>query len=73
MHGVIPAVIIAVQNCMCGVDGIDSCLFLHALMLQPSDYNVEEKIIHKFMVQMMYAPPEFKLEDFVTVVSLELH
>ena len=38
-------------------------------MLQPFQPNVTDMNKHKFMVQTMYAPPDFVIDDLEKVVS----
>ena len=42
---------------------------LHAVMLQPFDPNSPDKNKHKFMVQTMFAPPDFVPDQLDAVVS----
>lgn len=44
---------------------------LLAVMLQPFDYDPNEKSKHKFMVQSMFAPAD--TSDMEAVVSIEIN
>lgn len=47
------------------------CLFFsYLVMLQPFDYDPNEKSKHKFMVQTIFAPPN--ISDMEAVVSTEI-
>ncbi len=41
-----------------------------SVMLQPFEHNAAEKSKHKFMVQTMYAPPDFLVDTLDAVVSV---
>lgn len=45
------------------------CLFVSSVMLQPFDYDPNEKSKHKFMVQSLLAPPD--MTDTEAVVSTD--
>lgn len=48
------------------------CVFFFlAVMLQPFDYDPNEKSKHKFMVQSMFAPAD--TSDMEAVVSIEVN
>lgn len=48
-----------------------TCIFFLAVMLQPFDYDPNEKSKHKFMVQSMFAPAD--TSDMEAVVSIEVN
>lgn len=53
------------------VNAMCSGFFFLPVMLQPFDYDPNEKSKHKFMVQSMFAPND--TSDMEAVVSIEIN